>query len=612
MNPTSRRAFLQAAGAAPVANRLAAQTRVPAAGVWQGLPPSQVGGILGDRLALWRGKRLWHAVKSPFLLEGFESPPGSHPWQGEHSGKWLHAATLAFEQTRDRAILRALENTVRRLIASQQSNGYIGTYAPALRFCAPPGRHSRSSWDVWTARYVLYGLLSYEQFHPDETIVRACVRLGELLLNTYGPGKADLTSVGTRHGLSSTVLLESILMLYERSRERRFLEFAQQIHESMEANPHLRLVATLTSTQDVSAPGDGKAYQLMAVLLGYVRLFRHTGQTDYLSAVTRAWERIRNEHTFVTGGPWAYKSDAVKNHECFARPEYFHPANLVETCSTTTWVQLSLELLKLTGEAKYGEEAERALLNHLIGAQAPNGRDWAYYSAANTTKRDYNDVLHCCGSSGPRALEVYACHLIGAAGDALSLNTYLPLSARIDLPQIPVRGVRIEGRYPFESRAIVRFEMDRPARFAVDFRLPSGGMQMRVKIGGVEQKPDPQASGFLRLTRTWKPNDVVEVQFEFPLRATIQRGRDGRDWAAFTLGPIALAQGSPTPSDDSPIVRPAASDPTAGQAWLELLQTAEPGFRIKGTQYTLMPYSRAGSDGSSVRTYFPLEPERRK
>jgi uncharacterized protein len=35
------------------------------------------------------------------LLAGFRARPGSHPWIGEHIGKWIHAATLTRRDTRD-------------------------------------------------------------------------------------------------------------------------------------------------------------------------------------------------------------------------------------------------------------------------------------------------------------------------------------------------------------------------------------------------------------------------------------------------------------------------------------------------------------------------------
>src|SRR5210317_2196320 len=71
------------------------------------------GGLFSERLELWREGRLWHMLEAEdnYLLSGFEDRPGIHPWQGEHVGKWLHAATLAYEQTKDGKLLEAIETT---------------------------------------------------------------------------------------------------------------------------------------------------------------------------------------------------------------------------------------------------------------------------------------------------------------------------------------------------------------------------------------------------------------------------------------------------------------------------------------------------------------------
>ncbi len=57
-----------------------------------------------------------------------------------------------------------------------------------------------------------------------------------------------------------------------------------------------------------------------------------------------------------------------------------------ETCVTTTWIQLNWQLLRLTGEAKYGDEIERAYYNHFAGAQLPDGSKWCYYTPLEGTK----------------------------------------------------------------------------------------------------------------------------------------------------------------------------------------------------------------------------------
>ncbi|MCP5115392.1 MAG: hypothetical protein GY953_31575, partial [bacterium] len=390
--------------------------------------------------------------------------------------------------------------------------------------------------------YIIYGLLTYERYHPDPAVVEACTRVGDLLLDTFGPGKADLTATGTRRGISSSTLLESVVMLYGRTGHQRFLNFAEHLHRSMEANEGLRVVSHLTAGGDVSVPGDGKAYQLMAVLLGYGDLYRFTGKQVYLDAALKGWASVREHHTYETGGPWSHKTAETNNRECFAPEEFYHPSNVVETCSTTTWVQLSMQLLRLTGEARYGAEAERAMFNQLIGAQSPNGTDWADHPPANCPRRGYNNKINCCGSSGPRVLEMYARHLLGTSGGVLSVNSYLPMSASLGEFQGPARGIVIEGNYPFEDHVSLKLDLSQPAEFSVDLMPPEGAASMTVVVDGQQQSLVERASGFLRLQRTWQPGETVEMKFDFPLKAHFHSGRDGGRWVAFTRGPLTLAQ----------------------------------------------------------------------
>ncbi|HEY3298917.1 MAG TPA: hypothetical protein VGK34_09705, partial [Armatimonadota bacterium] len=61
------------------------------------LLPSEVrpGGLLGERYFLSEKNRLLK-VDEEELLGGFRNRPGTHPWIGEHVGKWLHSASLTY------------------------------------------------------------------------------------------------------------------------------------------------------------------------------------------------------------------------------------------------------------------------------------------------------------------------------------------------------------------------------------------------------------------------------------------------------------------------------------------------------------------------------------
>jgi DUF1680 family protein len=126
-------------------------------------------------------------------------------------------------------------------------------------------------------------------------------------------------------------------MLYERTRGKKYLDFAEHIVAMSENNPKLRLMAAMLDGESVVYSGDGKAYQLMANLLGYLGLYRNTGDERYLKTVQNGWETIKTHHLDVTGGPWSRHMPYNGNRECFALPRDFDPAAAyVETCSTTT------------------------------------------------------------------------------------------------------------------------------------------------------------------------------------------------------------------------------------------------------------------------------------
>ncbi|MGM0489026.1 MAG: beta-L-arabinofuranosidase domain-containing protein [Planctomycetota bacterium] len=587
--------------------------------------------MLGERLDLWRtGRMPWMIdAEDDYLLSGFESHPGRHPWQGEHIGKWLHAATLAYEQTHDTKLLEAMQNVVKRLLRAQEPGGYMGTYGPETRFTAMPENVSlkdvaddiapqkksvrpSKGWDTWTFRYNLYGLLTYERFHPDPRIVDACRRMADLLIEVYGEGKYDLTKYGTRQGISATTLLESIVMLYERTQDGTYLTFAEHIVAMSEAHEGLRLMGTMLAEGSVVGPGEGKAYQLMANLLGYLRLYRNTGDERYLRTVQNAWQDITANHLDVAGGPWGRHMDYNGNRECFAHPRDFDPAAAdVETCSTTTWVQLNLHMLELTGEARYATEAERAVFNALLAAQHENGLDWCYYTRTNQNRRPYAMGISCCSSSGPRALEMFSRYLVGEVEGGIAITSLVPCS--VVLPD-SLGGARITvtGDYPVSSGAAVRFEETDGREFALQFREPFGSRLKSARINGREITPSMNERGFYRISRAWTAGDELAIEFEYQLQKHLAAPVDKPVWVAFTYGPWALSE-----TMDGSLA--GAAEPCVGKAipesalsgWLQPQTPGDdgvPAFRIKDTDIVLGPYYSAGSKTTGPRTYFGLVP----
>jgi len=591
---------------------------------WQSLRTLDEDGLLGQRVDLWRNHRLWFIADSGYLIDGFEKRPGTHAWQGEHLGKWLHAATLAYQVTGDEKLKKELDSMVNRLIATQLPDGYLGTYPEEARFMNVPEnedpklvtddietkktrqRRYRGGWDTWTFRYNLYGLLTYEKYFPNEQVVEACRKMADLLIKTYGTDKSDLTKYGTRKGISATTLLESIVMLYERTSDKKYLDFAEEIVRMSENNPGLRLMGTMLNKGSVVHPGEGKGYQLMANVLGYLRLYRCTGNENYLKTVTYAWNDIHKNHILVTGGPWSRKMPYNGNAECFARTDAFNPEKVrVEGCCDATWIQLNVHLFELTGQAKYMNEAELTLLNDLYGHQHRGGKEWCYFTKPNEAEMPYQDRFHCCGSSMPRGMEMYSDHLAGTIGENLSINTLFPAAIQV-ANRFGGGRIRIKGKFPLESSAEIHIETIKKKKFTLEFRLPANTSLSNVKVNGKQTKAKENARGFLELTRTWRKGDLIAVDMDFDLKASVQLGEEKTKWVAFNYGPHALAQKITAIPGEEPFSGMNEKETSKMLRMLSKSSDSDIAFSIKGTDVTLIPYYMACTEHSGPRTYFKL------
>lgn len=605
---------------------------------WEEFKTLDESGLHGYRVNLWRYNRLKFMLNTPFLIEGFERRPGSHTWQGEHIGKWIHATTLAlnaqpglnsvYEYDKDFPwdIKDKLDNMVSRLLATQLENGYMGTYTEKDRFMKLLDNESiGGGWDVWTHRYNLYGLLTYEKYYPNEKIITACRKMGDLLIEVFGEGKADITKYGTRQGISSMTILESIMMLYERTLDKKYLDFAEHLVSVSEQNDKLRLMGNMLAEGSVVDSGEGKAYQLMANLLGYLRLYRCTGKQQYLTTVLNGWNDIAANHILVTGGPWSRQMSYNGNKECFAHQDAFHPEKIyVEGCSDATWMQLNIHLFEFTGETKYFNEAERTLINSVYGHQDTDGYSFCYYTSPNEKLPAYGPFIHCCASSLPRGMEMYSNHLVGKIANNLSVNSLFPFSGKV-ADEFGGGTIEIKGDFPYSNETNIVLNLNKQKEFVLEFRIPKNTTLKSVKVNGKKIKPTKNDRGQYEIRRYWNKSDQISLGYNFELKAHIQGGELDGNWVAYTYGPMTLAEKLNSKKDFKSqgdkfnrAVKTKSIDEnepfennqsTAEAFYLEKIgkiDSNELKFKISNTETLLVPYFKTGSTFSGPRTYFRL------
>jgi uncharacterized protein len=563
----------------------------------------KLGGLLGARFSRNERNRLLR-VDEQELLAGFRQRPGKQAWIGEHVGKWLHAASLAYANTGDGEMRTKLDRVVRELLKTQEPDGYLGTYTPDKRF----GLYPNADWDVWVHKYDLLGLLTYYQYTGDKEALQGARRVGDLLLATFGPGKKSILSAGTHVGMASTSVLEPMVLLYRATGDKRYLEFAQYIVGSWEEPNGPRIISTLLKERSVRKTANGKAYEMISNLSGLCELYRVTGNPQYLGTALIAWEDIVRNRLYITGTGSSFEH---------WQDEYHLPngkgANVGETCVTVTWEQLNIELLRLLGEARFAEQLERSVYNHLLAAQRPTGDAWCYYTSLEGDK-PYGSSTNCCLSSGPRGVALLPNIVYASTPHGVAVNLFTTSSATI-----PLQGrdtVRIEQStdYPLDGTVnLTVTPSGRKKEFNLLLRVPSWTQRASVKVNGKEEPVVIKAGEYATVRREWQPGDRVTYKMDLPGRLVLgDHGNAGR--AAVMYGPLVLSADEADNPNARPITRLALAQDTLSTFNLKLTtptgKADAPRFETEATltdsskhKLILRPFYDAGSSGSRYHVW---------
>jgi hypothetical protein len=331
--------------------------------------------------------------------------------------------------------------------------------------------------------------------------------------------------------MAATSVLEPVVLLYRLTGEERYLAFARYIVSAWDEPKGPAILKTLLTEKQVNKVANAKAYEMLSNIVGLCDLARATGDRSLIAASLNAWQDIVDHRLYLTGG--------TSEHEHFIDDDDLpngNAAHVGETCVSTTWIQLNLSLLQLTGEARFGDELEHTFYNHLAAAQNPRGDDWCYYTALEGRKR-YDAEITCCHSSGPRGMalapQTAYLRVRSDGGDTLLVSTFETSHATLVLGGQEVT-IEQQSGFPRTGESALTLRLARPAAFAIKVRVPTWAAPLTIDGAKIE------AGWAVLPARTWKDGDQIPVKFNLSARLVLgDHTNAGR--AALAWGPFVLA-----------------------------------------------------------------------
>lgn len=496
---------------------------------------SLIKGFIGDKMNASINNRVMEQdedkVIKPFAVR---TEKDFNDWRCEYWGKWMTSAVLASSYSPTHEHQDKLKQAVSKLLMTQSADGYIGTYKKDAEL---------EGWDVWGRKYVLLGLISYYDLTKDKSGLEAAGKQLDYLIAETGKRNIKLTDNGLDaiDGLSSNSILEPVLLMYERTGNRKYYDFAQGMVKNWSlpgkfAKNGLKLVEhgiEKLPPINVAAP---KAYEMMSCFEGICELYRVSGDEKYLKAAQGFANSILTHERMIVGSGSNQElwSNGVKQQtELMQQP--------METCVTTTWMKLCYQLLRLSGDSKWADELEISLYNALAGAQTPNGNWWSYFSPLSGERvpstPQHEDVgLSCCVANGPRGLLLTPKWAVMTGEKSVYVNLYAPAEYSEMVNGANLK-LNVLSDYPVTDKITIDVNPDVPGVFTIALRIPTWSKENKFTVNDKSQSVMP--GSYAKITRHWKKGD--KIVFYPDLRGRILSAPSGAPQMAVMRGPVVLA-----------------------------------------------------------------------
>jgi DUF1680 family protein len=428
-------------------------------------------------------------------------------------------------------------STVGLLEQAQQPDGYLDSY---VQVSGEP-RYSRlsSSHEMYCAGHLIQAAVALHRTaaHPvagSGTAARRAAGHEDVAtrLLTVAQRVADHlvdTFAGQERGLDGHPEIETALAeLYRETGERAYLDLALQFVEQRghglagdSGRGHRYLQDHAPVRQAMTE--EGHAVRALYLEAGVADVAVETGDEDLLAASIRRWKDMVATKTYLTGGNGSRHSDEAFGDRFELPPDRAYN----ETCAAIASFHWSWRLLLATGDARYANLMERLLYNAFGAAISTDGQKFFY---VNPLQRRSDHVegddparrhewfsCACCPPNIMRLLASVQHYLASTDGHTLFLHQFTGAEIAAPLDQGTL-AVAMSADLPWTGEVTVRVKQapDGPAGLAL--RVPAWSGTPRLQVNGERVDPGPAELGYLTLTRTWQPGDVLTWTFSLTPR----------------------------------------------------------------------------------------------
>ena len=459
-------------------------------------------------------------------------------WNSETQSNWWDGFIRSASLAGDKDQLARIAQYVRRILATQDEDGYLGIYNRELRY-----KFDNENGELWAKTTLLRGLLAWYELTKDYKLLNAIESaVGNVMTNYPVNSSHPFHSVnpdagGLTHGLAFTDVLEELWRITGKQEYRDYCIFFYRDFSEQALNED----AQYSKLTDTSLLLKGHGVHTYEHLRSVAAAYYASGNPALKKALKNFLQKI-SLTTTASGGPVGDEWIAGRKADATMRG--------YEYCSIHELLNSYTDLLAKTGEADFGEFSEKLFFNAAQGSRNPFESSIAYLKTDNSysmcgglngdttvktqTRYKYSpvhqDVAVCCVPNAGRIAPYFVQNmwmrdeqgLVAALLGPCEVETSFK-SKRVDIEE--------QTGYPYDNTIVFTVKTF-DTEFDLKIRRPSWAKKITVSE---EYRID---RGYIVIHKRWQGEQTVSIQF-YP---EIMTKQDLNSEYYYTYGALILAR----------------------------------------------------------------------
>ena len=503
-----------------------------------------------------------HSVRNLRIAAGLEEGT-FHGWvfQDTDVAKWLEAVAYSLSYAPDAALEQTADELIHLIGMAQQENGYLNTHFSILY----PGRcycNLKEGHELYTAGHFIEAAVAYYQVTGKDEFLKIVCRCADHILEVFH-------SPGYENGVPGHEEIELALFkladVTGREEYRRmalefidrrgcsdYLETEHKLERYIDVwhdpNPYHGIYGQAHVPVREQTTAEGHAVRALYLYSAMADLAWYYDDAGLKKACETLYNNITQKRMYITGG---IGSSGVL--ERFTA-DYDLPNDTAyaESCASIALAMFCRRMAKLTGEAKYMDTAEQALINTVLSGVAMDGKSFFYVNplevvpAACIPATDKNHVkpqrqkwfgCACCPPNIARTLASLADYIFLAKEDTLWMNLFIGGSYYVSIGDTPV-SMTVRSRLPYEGGVAISLAAEQPMNGKLLLRIPGYAEAPVITVNGKEV-PIRNEKGYAVLELSGCEAEI-SLTFQMPPRLVFSHPRVPGDAGkcAVRMGPL--------------------------------------------------------------------------